>query len=337
MADRIEVPSAHVLDTFAPKYAHKLFLSPYGVDLEQFPLRTGPLSPEPTVLFVGNLSLRMRLLRRQKPGGGPFYLDTLGVCTETKRRIERDSRELQSAVDPVVSWIVATTSGRAYSSLTGNLSSHPIPEISFGPNQQGHRMLDVGCSWGRRSNSAARKGWRAFGIDPSLGASMAARRLAAAEQLTTCFVCGDARFVPFKDETFQAVFCYSVLQHFDEPDMQMALTEVSRVMARGGIAKIQMAHRGGLMSTYQRTRKSYLRDGCFRVRYWSLHSLQDVFERTIGPTCVSAEAFGGLGLLYSDYKILFGWARIAATLSEVIKRIASNHAVPQIYFRQRSH
>src|SRR5439155_8388806 len=58
IADKIAVPSAHVAESFAPwpEHARKLFLSPYGVDLDQFPLRTGTLPSEPTVLFVGTWS-----------------------------------------------------------------------------------------------------------------------------------------------------------------------------------------------------------------------------------------------------------------------------------------
>jgi glycosyltransferase involved in cell wall biosynthesis len=58
IADRIAVPSSHVLDSFAPwpETARKLFLNPYGVDLSQFPLRRLDSIAEPTVLFVGHWS-----------------------------------------------------------------------------------------------------------------------------------------------------------------------------------------------------------------------------------------------------------------------------------------
>ena len=53
VADYIEVPSTHVAESFAPwpGHARKLFVNPYGVDLDQFPLRSGTLPAEPTVLF----------------------------------------------------------------------------------------------------------------------------------------------------------------------------------------------------------------------------------------------------------------------------------------------
>jgi glycosyltransferase involved in cell wall biosynthesis len=60
LADRIAVSSTQVVESFAPwpEQACKLFLVPYGVDLDQFPLRTGRLPSEPTLLFVGQWSYR---------------------------------------------------------------------------------------------------------------------------------------------------------------------------------------------------------------------------------------------------------------------------------------
>src|SRR5215475_5186658 len=107
--------------------------------------------------------------------------------------------------------------------------------------------------------------------------------------------------MPFKAEVFQAVFSYSV--NFDEVDRDKMLAEIARVIAIGGVAKIQMAHRYGFRSTYQRYRLRYANSGQFRVRYWPWRNLRAAFERAIGPTAIFAEAFGGLGLLYCDRKI----------------------------------
>jgi len=58
IADRIEVPSTQVVESFTvcAGYNRKLFLNPYGVDLTQFPLRKCALPSDPTVLFVGSWS-----------------------------------------------------------------------------------------------------------------------------------------------------------------------------------------------------------------------------------------------------------------------------------------
>lgn len=60
-ADRIIVPSTHVVESFNrwPESAAKLFLNPLGVDIEQFPRRSEPHSSSlSTVLFVGQWSYR---------------------------------------------------------------------------------------------------------------------------------------------------------------------------------------------------------------------------------------------------------------------------------------
>jgi glycosyltransferase involved in cell wall biosynthesis len=61
IADRIAIPARHVMASFKPwpEYTRKLFLSPYGVDLDQFPLRSkGFTSQQRTILFVGQWSYR---------------------------------------------------------------------------------------------------------------------------------------------------------------------------------------------------------------------------------------------------------------------------------------
>jgi alpha-maltose-1-phosphate synthase len=60
LADKIAIPSSQVAESFTlwPEHACKLFLSPYGVDLDHFPLRTRTLDSESTLLFVGHWSYR---------------------------------------------------------------------------------------------------------------------------------------------------------------------------------------------------------------------------------------------------------------------------------------
>jgi SAM-dependent methyltransferase/uncharacterized protein YbaR (Trm112 family) len=269
-----------------------------------------------------SLKLAYASLRAAETGvGGPFYLDTLGSLSATERRIVEQDLCRGVAIDPVISWRVLATSGYGYSSLRGKLKSYPIPEIKLDPTNHGQWLLDVGCNWGRWSLSAARKGWCVVGIDPSLGALMAARRMAAAEERKIALVCGDARFMPFKAGAFDAVFSYSVLQHFDEGEVEIILAEIARVLGSGGVSEIQMAHRYGIRSMYHRMRSNYAQFDRFRVRYWSLSKLQRVFEQQIGPSIVSPEAFGGLGLLFSDRKSVPFAIRIVITISEILKRL----------------
>jgi hypothetical protein len=107
-----------------------------------------------------------------------------------------------------------------------------------------------------------------------------------------------------KNNTFDCAFSYSVIQHLSEGDAEMTLAEIGRTLTGHGFSKIQMAHRGGLRSTYIRTRSDYAEWGIFRVRYWSLDKLKKAFDENIGFSLIIPEAFGGLGLLADDWRIV---------------------------------
>jgi SAM-dependent methyltransferase/uncharacterized protein YbaR (Trm112 family) len=254
--------------------------------------------------------------------GDPLYLKTIGVSDIERAGIKR--RWAQSGhidgVDPAISYLVGATSGLGYTNLIGQLKSYPIPKIPVQPGP-GKLLLDIGCNWGRWSISAARKGWYVVGIDPSLGAIMAARRAFHSER-HVMFVCGDARFLPFKNNTFDCVFSYSVIQHFSEEDAETTLAEIGRTLANDGFSRIQMAHRGGLRSTYIRSRSDYFNGGVFRVRYWSIDKLKMAFDKHIGPSTVVPEAFGGLGLLTDDWPIVSVKAKVLIMISLFLKKSA---------------
>ena len=218
----------------------------------RYPIASGVpvflLAEKEQTIGIANASLKAA----ESGIGGPLYLDTLGLSEDEKRGIERDWNG-RGNIDPAISYLVGATSGLGYVHLIGQLGRYPILDIPLG-NGHGELLLDVGSNWGRWSVSAARKGWKVIGIDPSLGAIMAAKRAFRSMKLDIWFVCGDARFLPFKADVFRCAFSYSVIQHFSETDAEIAIAELGRVLSQGGLAKIQLAHEGGLWSTYVRTR-----------------------------------------------------------------------------------
>ena len=150
---------------------------------------------------------RYSLRAARSAADGPLYLDTIGVSEVEKRGIAARWR-VDAKIDAVISYLIAATSGIGYANLVGKLDRYPIPEIPVREGR-GDRLLDIGCNWGRWSVSAARKGWQVIGLDPSLGALAAARRAFPNDDVL--FVCGDARFLPFKPRVLQGVFSYSVI------------------------------------------------------------------------------------------------------------------------------
>jgi SAM-dependent methyltransferase/uncharacterized protein YbaR (Trm112 family) len=255
--------------------------------------------------------------------GAPFYISTLGGLSSAERA--RLAEVLSTAfpgtaIDPVISYLLATAAGHGYAELAGEAMDYPIPRLPL-PPEPGQMLLDIGCNWGRWAVAAARQGWRVVGLDPSLGAVLAGRRTFGGKGDIT-FICGDARFLPFRDDSFRSVFSYSVLQHFSDEDLALVATEIRRVLQPHGQAKIQMAHSGGLRARYSYSRPEYSRLGAFRVRYRPLADMSEMFAKSIGPTTIKPEAFGGLGLLEEHWRIVSLRAKILIVISAIAKRIA---------------
>jgi uncharacterized protein YbaR (Trm112 family) len=209
-------------------------------------------------LWVARASLN---LARSGAGGKEedrFCLETLGCDAEERDAIRRllQDPKCGAEVDPVVQYMVAQTSGRQYASLRGRLSVYPIPEFPM-PASTGERLLDIGCNWGRWTIGSAQKGYRSVGLDPSLGAVLAARRVSAQLGCSTRFVVGDARHLPFDQDAFDRVFSFGVFQHFSKDNVVRALSETGRVLKKGGMSKIQMASAFGLRSLEIQARRGF--------------------------------------------------------------------------------
>ena len=237
---------------------------------------------------------------RRNPG---LFLESLGISEAEKNLAVELARNHDGRVDPVVQVIVGATSGFSYKHLIGKLESYPIPEFPLPPGD-GRTLLDVGCNWGRWSVAAAGKGYRVIGIDPSLGAIMAATRVAKQLGLEMDFAVADARHLPLRDRSMDAVFSYSVLQHFSRQDASQAIEEAGRVLKAGGNCLIQMAHAFGARSVYNQVRRLFRKKGEFDVRYWTVPRLKQVFEKHVGPATVSADCYFGLGLQASDRHLM---------------------------------
>lgn len=88
------------------------------------------------------------------------------------------------------------------------------------------RALDIGAGAGGNTRVLAAAGWRATALEYSDSGV----ELARARGLDV--VQGDARDIPFPDNTFGLLVAYDVLEHITEDDQVVA--EIARVVAPGG-------------------------------------------------------------------------------------------------------
>ena len=228
-------------------------------------------------------------------------------------------------VDEFVQGEIVHTCGNLYYPVLNKLKRYPIPEFRL-PKGNGERLLDVGCNWGRWSIGAARKGYKPVGIDPSLDAVLAARRVSKQLNVEAVFIVGDARFLPFKADSFDVGFSYGVFQHFSKENAKISLDEISRVVKNEHKIFIQMPNKYGIRSFYQQWRRGFTEGDGFEVRYWTPAELLKTFEEKFGRTKLSVDCYFGLGIQKNDIDLLPGKYKLVVHSSEQLRRLS--HFLP---------
>jgi len=226
-------------------------------------------------------------------------------------------------IDGFVKGELPYTNGTLYFPVQKRLTRYPLPDLRL-PASNGERLLDVGCNWGRWTIRAAQKGYYAIGIDPSLDAVMAARRVSRQLGVHAQFVVGDARYLPFADSAFDVVYSYSVLQHFSKANARSALAEMNRVLKESGKVLVQMANKLGVRSFQQQWRRGFTEGEAFEVRYWKPSELIKTFDELFGTTKISADCYFGLGVQGSDADLMPLKYRMVIYASEALRRISKS-------------
>jgi ubiquinone/menaquinone biosynthesis C-methylase UbiE len=100
----------------------------------------------------------------------------------------------------------------------------------------GNKILDIGSGNGKLALEMAKKGNSVTGLDVSKIAIRASeeRMKKIAPHLQIEFKLGDARKLPFEDNTFNYITSQDLIEHISEDDFKIHLKEVYRVLKTGG-------------------------------------------------------------------------------------------------------
>ncbi len=225
-----------------------------------------------------------------------------------------------AGIDPFVQKNIGATCGIMYLPLIGKLSHYPIPELRL-PRGHGEIFLEIGCNWGRWCISAERCGYHPVGIDPSLEAIQAARRVARQLNASAEYLVADGRYLPFANRCVDRVFSYSVLQHFGKKNARIALQDIARILKPSGFSLVQMPNKFGLVNLILQIMRFGKQAKRFDVRYWSLGELQKTFTECIGPTTVFVDGFFSLNSQRSDLELLPIGYKSVVILSDVLRKL----------------
>ncbi len=106
---------------------------------------------------------------------------------------------------------------------------HDLPELP-----SGSRILELGCGNGKTVSAMIQRGWDVTAIDFS------SRAVALCRQVITNprhghVIIADARWSPFRNAMFDAVFAVHIIAHLPAPDRRWIAGEVIRLLRPGGI------------------------------------------------------------------------------------------------------
>ncbi len=222
-------------------------------------------------------------------------------------------------IDPFVRNVIGATNGGLYQHLVGTLKEYPIPRLRL-PAGENKLFLEVGCNWGRWCIAAARAGYRPIGIDPSLKSVRAANRVARQLGIEAAYVVADGRYLPFRDQSLDQVFSYSVLQHLSKENAITTLWEIRRTLRAGGGALVQMPNVFGLRCLYHQIRRGFREARDFEVRYWKPAELVAAFDNAVGPSELSVDGYFSLNVQPTDLHLLPTRYRALVHVSEALRR-----------------
>ncbi len=254
-----------------------------------------------------------------------YIAETLKSIAEN--RVEQVPESTNGDVDPFVQSEIVHTCGHLYFPVLNKLKRYPIPEFRL-PKSSGERLLDVGCNWGRWSIAAAGKGYRPVGIDPSLKAVQAAKRISKQLGVEANFVVGDARSLPFAEGCFDVGFSFGVFQHFSKENARTSLKQIARCVKTGGKISVQMPNKFGIRSFYQQARRGFTEGEGFETRYWTPRELLACFNETFGPTKLSVDCYFGLGIQKNDVDLLPVQYKAVVHSSELLR--AASRSIPPL-------
>ena len=229
----------------------------------------------------------------------------------------------EHGVDKFVEEQLHLTCGNLYFAVQKHLTRYPFPELRLPPGN-GQTLLDIGCSWGRWTVSAARKGYWAVGIDPHLDGVLAAKRIAAQVGVQVDLVVGDTVHLPFLDDTFENVFSFSVMQHLAKSTVGRSLADISRITVPGGKILIQLPNRFGIRALYGQAKKQFRSPSEARadVFYWTPDEMKREFGFHFGPTELLVDSFFGLNLQSSDADLMPLSHRAVIRASEIGRKVS---------------
>jgi ubiquinone/menaquinone biosynthesis C-methylase UbiE len=158
---------------------------------------------------------------------------------------------------------------------------------------RGKKVLEIGIGLGSDQQKFAESGANLFGIDLTEKAINHTSKRLSLFGLRSNISIGDADSLKFKDEEFDLVYSWGVLHH--NPDTSRAISEVYRVLKKGGQAKIMIYHKWSIVGYML-----WVRYGLLRLK--PLRTLEDIYSNFLESPGTKAYSIKQAKELFSSFK-----------------------------------
>jgi len=234
-------------------------------------------------------------------------------------------------VDAFVQECIQGTNGTLYKNLIGKLSSYPIPDIPIPHALSSNSLfLDIGVGWGRWMAAAAQKGYLPLGIDIKLESCVAANKVLKQLGHNGLTVQADLRYLPFKNNIFDYIWSFSVLQHTHRSWVNLCIQEIKRILSKDASCMLEFPIRNGIRnSLFIMTRKENEEDieDSWCVRYYSINELEKLFTSTFKNFNYQAHCYFGIGILEKDLEYVSNYYKPIVYTSLWLTKL-SNYVSP---------
>ena len=231
---------------------------------------------------------------------------------------------------------IAATNGIQYVNRIGKLRDYPkyelpvrrVDKVDEVDRVNKALMLDIGTGWGRWLVAGSEKGYIPVGIDLRLEFCQTARQTMANAGMNGYTVVADLRELPFRDEIFDLVWSFSVIQHTHKDRLLSCLKDIRRLLVLGGFAKLEFPNRNGIRNkngpakTFAGEADDY---NSWAVRYYSVKEYAAFFTGIFGNFRFTNHSFLGIGVLKEDLKyvsfknkILCGISLMGSVLAKIV-------------------
>lgn len=186
-------------------------------------------------------------------------------------------------------------------------------------------VLEIGVGLGADHQRFAQAGARLTGIDLTDRAVEHTRRRLGLLGLKSDLRVADAESLPFPDESFDWVYSWGVLHH--SPHTPKAVSEVLRVLKRGGTAKVMMYHKWSLVGLML-----WVRYALLGLRPWL--SLRQIYARYLESPGTKAYSIAEARRLFSEFSSV--GIRVVLTHGDLLESMAGQrHQGPLLSLARR--